>query len=64
MYSLLVKAVALEVEDLMLAQSVWKEKADLVISGLRTVCSQWNDILSSNFFRNELHRTSAADRIF
>ena len=53
---ILVKAVAMEVKDMKLAKSVWKEKADPVISRLRTVCSQWNSILTTNYFRNELHR--------
>jgi len=54
---ILVKAVAMEVKDMKLPKgSVWKEKGDLVINRLRTVCSQWNFILTTTFFRNELRR--------
>ena len=54
---ILVKAVAMEVKSMKLVKSVWKEKAELVISRLRTVCSHWNSTLTTNFFRSELHRT-------
>jgi len=46
----------MEVKGLKLAKSVWKEKADLVISRLRPVCSLWSDILTTNSFRTKLHR--------
>ena len=46
----------MEVKGMKLAKSVWKEKADIVINRLQTVCSQWDKILTTNFFRNELHR--------
>ncbi len=54
---ILIKVVVMEVKGMKLAKSVWKEKADLVISRLRTVCPHWNSILTTNFFRNELHKT-------
>jgi len=56
----LIKVIAMEVSDMKLSKNVWKEKADLVISRLGTVCLQWSSILTTNFFLIEVHR--ALDR--
>lgn len=61
---ILVKAVFMEVMGLKLAKSERKEKAELVISRLSTVCWQWRTILESNFFRNELHSTFDGTYLF
>ena len=52
---IIVQAVVMEVKAMKLAKSVWKEKADLVIRRLRTVCWQWRDILMTNYLRKKVH---------
>jgi len=44
-----------EVIGMKLAKSVWKDKADLVMSRLKTVCLSWNSIFATNEFRKEVH---------
>lgn len=52
---ILVKAVVVEVKSTKLVKSVWKEKADLVTSRLETVCSLWSNIVTTDYFRKEVH---------
>jgi len=46
----------MEVRSMKLAKSVWAEKADLVINQLASVCSQWNSIITTDYFLREVHR--------
>lgn len=53
---ILVKAVVVEVLGMKLVKRVWKDKADLVISRLKTVCLHWNSVLTTNEFTTKVHR--------
>jgi len=53
---ILIKTVVMEVRSMKLAKSVWAEKADLVINQLASVCSQWNSIITTDYFLREVHR--------